>query len=104
MAWDWVNFLVRRMSDVEFRLRQYQRRYDPHVKPINELVDRLRDPQGRGWVPYIAPVHGGVDSWILSILRDPGPATQDGVGSVSCALRMTTRPPNSSAWPSPTSG
>jgi hypothetical protein len=69
------------MSDTEFRSQQYQHRYDPHVKPINELVDRLRDPQGRGWVPYVAPVHGGVDAWILSILRDPGPATQDGVGS-----------------------
>jgi hypothetical protein len=69
------------MGDAEFRSQQYQHRYDPHVKPINELVDCLRDPQGRGWVPYVAPVHGGVDSCILSILRDPGPATQDGVGS-----------------------
>ncbi len=69
------------MSDAEFQSRQYQHRYDAHVKPINELVDRLRDPHGRGWVPYVAPVHGGVDAWILSILRDPGPATQEGVGS-----------------------
>lgn len=73
--------MVRRMADVEYRDEQHRDRCAPHVKPVNELVDRLRDPAGRGWVPYVAPAHGGIDAWILSILRDPGPATQEGVGS-----------------------
>ncbi|WP_327003056.1 uracil-DNA glycosylase [Dactylosporangium sp. NBC_01737] len=51
------------------------------MRPINELVDELRDPDGRGWMPYVAPVHGGVNARVLSILRDPGPKTQDGTGS-----------------------
>jgi hypothetical protein len=48
----------------------------PHVAPINALVDDLVDPSGRGWVPYVAPVYGGIDARVLCILRDPGPKTQ----------------------------
>ncbi|NEM90881.1 uracil-DNA glycosylase [Galbitalea soli] len=45
------------------------------------MVDSIRDRDGRGWAPYVAPLHGGIDAQVLSILRDPGPATQAGVGS-----------------------
>ncbi|WP_229716192.1 uracil-DNA glycosylase [Mangrovihabitans endophyticus] len=51
------------------------------MAPINALVDELHDEQGRGWLPYVAPVHGGTRARVLSVLRDPGPATQVGVGS-----------------------
>lgn len=47
---------------------------------MNKCVDELREV-GRGWAPYVAPLHGGVEARVLSILRDPGPATQDEVGS-----------------------
>jgi hypothetical protein len=48
------------------------------AEPINALVDRLRTESGR-FVPY-----GGVDAPILSVLRDPGPATnRTGVLSTS---------------------
>jgi hypothetical protein len=68
------------MVDPAFRAAQEADRYAPHVKPINELVDALRDGT-RGWMPYVAPLHGGVNASVLSVLRDPGPATQAGSGS-----------------------
>jgi hypothetical protein len=58
--------------------------YEPHVEAVNRLVDELREsepPAGRGWVPYIAPIHGGTEARILSILRDPGPMTHEVRGS-----------------------
>lgn len=72
--------MPRRMADPRFRAEQEAGRYASHVKPINELVDALRD-QGRGWMPHVAPLHGGIDASVVSVLRDPGPATQDGSGS-----------------------
>jgi len=64
------------MSDPAFRADQRQRRYDAHIEPINRYVDEIR-AYGLGWAPYVAPLHGGVEARVLSILRDPGPATQD---------------------------
>lgn len=64
------------MADPAFRASQWTRRFDPHVAPINHYVDEIRN-LGYGWAPYVAPIHGGVDARVLSILRDPGPATQD---------------------------
>ncbi|MEV8168848.1 uracil-DNA glycosylase [Microbacterium paraoxydans] len=72
--------MPRRMADPAFREQQWAERYAPHIAPVNEYVDHLRE-EGRGWVPYVAPIHGGVRARVLSILRDPGPATQDGKGS-----------------------
>jgi hypothetical protein len=37
-------------------------------------VDELRS-EGRGWAPYVAPIYGGVNARLLSVLRDPGPMT-----------------------------
>lgn len=68
------------MADPVFRAAQHAERYAAHVRPINELVDALRDDV-RGWMPYVAPLHGGVAAGVLSVLRDPGPATQVGDGS-----------------------
>lgn len=73
--------MARSMARSDFRSQQEERRLDPHIAPINELVDRLRDRDGRGWLPEVAPLHGGVHARLLSILRDPGPATQAGTGS-----------------------
>ncbi|WP_197683502.1 uracil-DNA glycosylase family protein [Jiangella alkaliphila] len=72
--------MARRMADEAFRLAQERDRYASHVRPINELVDVLRG-DGRGWMPYVAPCHGGIEAGMLSVLRDPGPKTQDGTGS-----------------------
>jgi Uracil DNA glycosylase superfamily len=65
------------MADSAFRADQWNHRFEPHIAPINHYVDEIRG-LGYGWAPYVAPIHGGVDARVLSILRDPGPATQDG--------------------------
>ncbi|MBA9004224.1 uracil-DNA glycosylase [Thermomonospora cellulosilytica] len=73
--------MARLMADEGFRAERQRNRYAPHVRPINELVDALREQDGRGWMPYVAPWHGGIRAKVLSVLRDPGPATQQGGGS-----------------------
>lgn len=73
--------MARRMRHDDFRRSQELHTYARHVRPINELVDALRGREGRGWVPYVAPMHGGVNSRLLFVLRDPGPATRAGTGS-----------------------
>jgi hypothetical protein len=70
------------MADSAFRAEQQAAALTaPHIAPINAFVDSIRRQDGRGWVPYVAPMHGGIDAEVLSILRDPGPATQNDVGS-----------------------
>ena len=71
----------RRMADPVFRKRQFDGLREPHIAPFTELVDDLVAGGGRGWMPYIAPMYGGVNARVLSIFRDPGPKTQDGTGS-----------------------
>lgn len=73
--------MPRRMADEDFRQEQWEHRFDPHIAPVNALVNRLSDPDGREWMPYVAPMHGGVDATVLSLLRDPRPATQRHKGS-----------------------
>lgn len=69
------------MADTRFLQEQRDRRSEPHIAPINAFVHTLRERDGRGWVPEVAPMHAGVDAKVLSILRDPGPGTRDGKGS-----------------------
>lgn len=64
------------MRDPDFKQQQLDGLRAPHVAPINALVDELRDPDGRGWVPYVAPVYGGIYARVLCIQRDPGPMTR----------------------------
>ncbi len=72
--------MVRRMAEEAFRDDQVRRRYEDHIAPINRLVDEL-SVTGRGWMPHVAPMYGGVRARLLSVLRDPGPKTQTGLGS-----------------------
>jgi hypothetical protein len=75
------------MADPVFRTAQQATALTaPHIAPINRFVDSIRDRDRRGWAPYVAPLHGGVDAQVLSILRDPGPATQDDSGSGFLAI------------------
>lgn len=76
--------MTRRMKNREFRESMALGVHLPHITAINSLVERLREaepPEGRGWVPYIAPLHGGSEAHVLSILRDPGPMTHEVRGS-----------------------
>ncbi len=68
------------MANPVFRDAQMRARYDDHIAAINRLVDELRDSE-RGWLPYVAPIYGGVHARLLSLLRDPGPKTQADTGS-----------------------
>lgn len=72
---------MRLMANPAFRDKQEAGVYDPHVRPVNELVDELRDRDGRGWMPHVAPLHGGVHARLLVLLRDPGPGTHHDGGS-----------------------
>lgn len=71
----------RRMRDAAFRQSQLDHLHAPHIAPLTDLIDELIRTSGRGWMPYIAPLYGGVNARMLSVLRDPGPATQAGRGS-----------------------
>lgn len=62
------------MRDPAFRDAQRAATYAHHVAPINQYVDALGE-RGRGWIPYVAPHHGGVHARVLVLLRDPGPMT-----------------------------
>lgn len=76
------------MKDEAFLAAQRAGIYAPHVAPINRLVDSLVEdewPKGRGWLPHVAPLHGGVNARVLSILRDPGAKTLlDGGSGMLC--------------------
>lgn len=69
------------MRDAAFRAEQHARLHDPHVAPFTALVDELRGAPGHGWMPYVAPLYGGVHARVLSVFQDPGPKTEDGAGS-----------------------
>ncbi len=73
--------MVRRMAEEKFHEQQWQDRYVDHIQPINGLVDELRKFPGRGWMPYVAPMYGGINAKLLCVLRDPGPKTKDEGGS-----------------------
>lgn len=72
--------MARKMKDLTFREEQYNNRYSPHIRPINEFVDALSN-YPNSWVPYVAPLYGGANAKLLSLLRDPGPKTQIEAGS-----------------------
>lgn len=69
----------RQMQSTVFRDEQHARLHEPHIAPITAYVERLRTPEL--WLPYVAPLHGGVNARMLTVLRDPGPATRDEGGS-----------------------
>lgn len=70
----------RRMRDAEFRKSQVDGTYAEHVAPINKLVDRLRNAEGRGWMPYVAPIYGGIEARVLLLLSDPARKTNNETG------------------------
>jgi hypothetical protein len=73
------------MAERAFREEQWAHRYDEHIAPINRLVDDLSQ-LGHGWLPYVAPMYGGVSARLLSLLRDPGPKTKAGTGSAFLSM------------------
>jgi hypothetical protein len=72
--------MARRMKEAAFREEQWRRRYDDHIASINRLVDDLNTDPVREGAPYVAPLYGGVNARLLTVLRDPGPKTQSSQG------------------------
>ena len=67
----------------EFLDGKRRRVHDPHVRPLNALVDRWN---GEGWrVPYADPDSGGIHATILFLSESPGPraSAEHGSGIVS---------------------
>jgi hypothetical protein len=64
-------------------VRKRRRVHEPHVQPLNELVEHWRQ-EGRQ-VPWADPDSGGIHSKILFLLESPGPAasTEHGSGFIS---------------------
>lgn len=62
----------RKMADLKFQREQWDQRYTPHVRPVNQLVDHFVREHGTS-MPYVAPLYGGVKSKVL--FQDPGPGT-----------------------------
>lgn len=71
--------VTRRMRDPGYRAAQLAGVREPHVAPFADLVDELA--QGRGDVPYVAPIYGGTHARVLSLLASPGPASGGPRGS-----------------------
>ena len=47
---------------------------EPHVAPLNELVDRIRKERGPDYhIPYFDPCDGGIHAKILILMEAPGP-------------------------------
>lgn len=70
----------RRMKDPRFRARQWERRFAPHVEPINNLVDDLIEDNADRWMPYTPPYHGGSRAEVLWLFQDPGKMTSTDFG------------------------
>lgn len=68
------------MRDPAFRADQEARLHEPHIAPITDFIQGLRDGGGE-WMPWVAPLHGGVEARVLSVLRDPGPKVHHVGGS-----------------------
>ena len=68
------------MREQAFHQEQMANIYSPHIKLINEFVDKLSKSEN-AWMPYVAPLYGGTNARLLSLLRDPGPKTQVDGGS-----------------------
>ena len=72
--------MPRKMGNADFVRQQIEQKYDDHIAPINRLVDEIKTEEQ--FVPYVAPMYGGVNARLLSVLRDPGPRTRkEGGGS-----------------------
>ena len=70
----------RRMSDPAYRRTEWKRRYEPHIRPVNRLVEKLRALHP-GHVPYVSALYGGTSTEVLFLFQDPGPGTDEFGGS-----------------------
>ena len=72
--------MPRQMKNAEYRLQQCAKKFDYPIGPINQLVCELNE-NNELKVPFVAPIYGGVNARMLSIMRDPGPMADEQKGS-----------------------
>ena len=63
---------ARAHGDSDFLQRKQARLEEPHVKPIQDLVRRIRLASGDPAVPFVDPDGGGVAARVLLLLEAPG--------------------------------
>jgi hypothetical protein len=61
--------------DNKFWQRQRDQLRVPRIAPITDLVDALRQQRPYD-VPYVAPMYGGVEAWLLTVVSSPGRQTR----------------------------
>ena len=59
-------------GDDAFRDAKRARWFEPHVAPVNRLVDRIRTERGTDQVPYADPDSGGIAARVLLVMESPG--------------------------------
>lgn len=82
-----------RNADPEVVAEKLQRIRDPHVRPLNDLADRIADAEGlpHGHVPYADPDLGGVKARMLVLLDNPSTKAEAGTGSGLLSLDNNDR-------------
>lgn len=61
----------RALASERVRYERLSRSSDPHVVPINQLVDRISVDRGAPNLPLIDPTFGGVGASVLLVLKAP---------------------------------
>jgi len=72
----------RQHRDPAFLAVKRARLREPHIAPVNDLVDRIRFATGLD-VPYIDPDSGGIAATVLFVLQAPARAAAHGSGMLS---------------------
>jgi uracil-DNA glycosylase len=75
----WMSEQPRMNKDPEFLAGERRRVGEPHVQPLNALIEHWRQ-EGRK-VPWADPGSGGIHSKIVFLHESPGPAASAGHGS-----------------------
>jgi hypothetical protein len=62
------------LGDPNERIARNALLHEPHVAPLTDFVQRLRQSMGSDYgIPYFDPLDGGVDAKVLYLLEAPGP-------------------------------
>jgi uracil-DNA glycosylase len=64
--------------DAQFLAEKQARLNEPHVKPVQDLVHRVRKYSGDPAVPFVDPDSGGVNARVLFLLEAPAAAAAHG--------------------------
>jgi hypothetical protein len=73
----------------DFLAAKRARLWEPHVAPVNRLVQRIVEA-GKGDVPFIDPDSGGIAARVLFLLEAPARAAAHGSGMLSADNDDTT--------------